>query len=108
MIKYRENQFDLFLDGRKKLISIIPKDLINYGELNTRFVYEFSSYIIRTLKEVKNKNKRNSLIYNVLKNADVIESCKITEKLPIKYKIVTFFIRNNLMKQTIFLYKLVS
>ncbi len=108
MIKYRENQFDLFLDGRKKLISIIPEELIDYEELNTRFVYEFSSYIIRTFKEIKSKEKRKMIVNSVLTDKLVIESCKGKSNLSIKYKIICFFIRNKLINQAMFLYKIAS
>ena len=57
MVKYRENQFDLFLDGRLEMKEIMPKEYMDYNELNKRFVYEFSAYIIRTFKEVKDSKK---------------------------------------------------
>lgn len=108
MIKYRENQFDLFIDGRKKLISIIPKELIDYEELNTRFIYEFSSYIIRTFKEVKEKEKRYRLIKGVIQNKEVIESCNGNNRISSKYKIITFFIRKKQYNLTYILYKLIG
>lgn len=108
MIKYRENQFDLFLDGRKKLLSIIPKELINYEELNTRFIYEFSSYIIKTFKDVNEIKKQKLLINSVLNNEEVISSCKEKNKLPIHFSIVAFFIKNNFNKTAFTTYKIMS
>lgn len=108
MFKYRENQFDLFLDGRKKLLSIIPEEFIDYEELNTRFIYEFSSYILNTFKEIKHKEKSNNLAKKVLCNEEVINSCKSKNKISNKYKLITFFIKKNNYKIARSLYKLVS
>ena len=108
MVKYRENQFELFLDGRKKIESIVPKEFIDYKELNNRFIYEFSSYIIRTFKEVKDKEKKSILINNVLKNKDVIECCKNTDKLPIHFKITTLFIKFKMWIIAKIIYKYIS
>ena len=93
MSKYRENQFELFLDGRQKIKTIVPKEFINDKEFNSRFIYEFSSYIIRTFKEIKDKKKLNKLIDTVLSNKEVIESCKNNDNLPLHFKIVTSLIR---------------
>ena len=108
MIKYRENQFDLFLDGRKKLISIIPEEFIDYEELNTRFIYEFSSYIIKTFKEVNRIEAQKLLINNVLTNKEVIISCKGKNKLPIHFRIIIFCIKNNFNKFAFTFYKMMS
>ncbi|MDU2673331.1 MAG: glycosyltransferase [Clostridium sp.] len=108
MIKYRENQFDLFLDGRRKLVSIIPEGFIDYKELNTRFIYEFSSYIVRTFKEIEDIEKRRKLIKKVLINKEVIESCKVRSRLPFKYRIITSLIENKHYKTTYSVYKLIS
>ena len=48
MVKYRENQFDLFLDGRLKVLTLIPNDLIDFENFNRNFVMEFSAYILNT------------------------------------------------------------
>ena len=108
MVKYRENQFDLFLDGRLKMKEIMPKEYMDYEEFNQRFVYEFSSYIIRTFKEVKNKEKRNILINKVLSNEEVIKCCKEVSNLPIYFKIIIFLINNKLNRISIYLYKILS
>ena len=96
MFKYRENQFDLFLDGRLKMKEIMPPEYMDYKEFNKRFIYEFSSFIIRTIKEIDDKSKRKSLINNVLNNKEVIESCKDVEGLPIYFKVTTFLIKYRL------------
>nr|WP_288248025.1 glycosyltransferase [uncultured Romboutsia sp.] len=108
MVKYRENQFDLFLDGRLKMKEIMPKEYMDYNELNKRFVYEFSAYIIRTFKEVKDSKKRNLLIRNVLNNEEVKESCKNLSGLPIHFKVVSFLIKNNFKSLAFIAYKGIS
>ena len=108
MVKYRENQFDLFLDGRLKMKEIMPKEYMDYDEFNKRFIYEFSSYIIRTFKEVKNKEKRKILINKVLSNEEVINCCKETPNIPIHFKIIIFSIKNKLNSISIGLYKILS
>lgn len=106
MFKYRENQFDLFLDSRKKLLSVMPEEFIDYKDLNTRFIYEFSSYILRTFKEIKDKQKSNDIVKRVLLNEEVIKSCKDKNRMSNKYEIITFFIRRANYKITSKLYKL--
>lgn len=104
MFKYRENQFDLFLDGRLKMKEIMPSEYMDYKELNKRFIYEFSSFIIRTIKEVDDKSKRKVLINNVLNNQEVIESCKEVGGLPIHFKLTTFLIKYRLKKLALVTY----
>lgn len=108
MTKYRENQFEIYLDGRKKIISLLPSDVIDYKELNKKFIYEFSSYIIRTNRNVKDKNKCKKLLNRVLYEQEVIESCKNTSDLPLNFRIITFLIRNKMQSFALLLYKLKS
>lgn len=108
MSKYRDNQFEIYLDGRKKLISIIPQQLINYRELNTRFIYEFSSYIIRTFKEVKDSKKRNALIDIVLTNEEVVESCRENLAMSLHFKLITVLIKKKLTNTAKCAYKVFS
>ena len=108
MVKYRENQFDLFLDGRLKMKEIMPKEYMDYDEFNKRFVYEFSAYIIRTFKEVEDSKKRNLLIRNVLNNEEVKESCKNVSGLPIHFKVTSYLIKNNFKSLAFIAYKGIS
>lgn len=108
MCKYREDQFDLFLDGRYKVIDTIPKELINEEALNENFILEFSSYIIRTFKEVKDKKKRRSLIDKVLSNKEVILCAGNVKKVPLKFKVLAFFIKEKMRFTAFVLYKLIS
>ena len=108
MVKYRENQFDLFLDGRLKMKEIMPKEYMDYNEFNKRFVYEFSAYIIRTFKEVEDSKKRNLLIKNVLNNEEVKESCKNLSGLPIHFKVASYLIKNNFKSLAFITYKCIS
>ena len=108
MFKYRENQFDLFLDGRLKMKEIIPTKYIDENELNKKFVYEFSSYIIRTMKEVDDKYKKQKLIYNVINNDEVINSCKNVYGLPIHFRLTSFFIKYKIKLPALMIYKLIS
>lgn len=108
MSKYRHNQFDLFLDGRKKIKSIVPKEFIDDKELNKRFIFEFSSYIFRTFEEIKCKEYRKKLINNVLKNEDVIQSFKNTNNLPPYLKLISFFMKKKYIRVSYFLYKIMS
>lgn len=108
MFKYRENQFDLFLDGRQKMKDIIPIEYIDYEEFNRRFIYEFSSYIIRSMKEVKDKKKIKELVNNVLDNSEVVESCNNVSKLPLHFRITSLFIKFRMKKLSILTYKVMS
>lgn len=108
MSKYRENQFDLFLDGRKKIKLVVPAEFINFKEFNNRFIYEFSAYIIRTFKEINDKNKSNRLIDNVLNNEDVIDACNNHDRLPLHFKVVTFFIKIRAKKLSKLVYRCLS
>ena len=105
MFKYRENQFDLILDGRKKLLSIIPEELIDYEELNTRFIYEFSSYILRTFKLVKNEARCNLMVNEVLTNKAVSEVCNRKYNLSIYFRFIVFLIRKRFYKCAFIFYK---
>ncbi|WP_404987520.1 glycosyltransferase family 2 protein [Clostridium culturomicium] len=108
MVKYREEQFDLFLDGRMKVLSTIPKELIDYTSLDKNFVYEFSSYILRTNKEVKDSIKRRELLKKVVNNNEVIGCSKNVVGLPIHFRIAVFLIRNKMKNSALSLYKLMS
>ena len=101
MFKYRENQFELFLDGRLKMKEIMPIEYIEDNDFNKRFVYEFSSYIIRTLKEIDNKKRRKELINNVLNNEEVY-------RLPIHFKITTSLMKYKLKSLALLTYKVIS
>lgn len=108
MSKYRENQFELFLDGRLKMKEIMPIEYIEDNDFNKRFVYEFSSYIIRTLKEIDNKKRRKELTNKVLNNNEVIECCKNTYGLPIHFKIAILLIKYRLKTLSLLIYKAMS
>lgn len=108
MSKYREEQFDLCLDGRLKILSIIPDELIDYKSLNRTFIYEFSSYIIRTLENIKDKSKCNTMISNVIRNEEVRYSCKNVNGLPIHFKIIILCIRLGMRNLAIFIYKIIA
>ncbi len=108
MAKYREEQFDLFLDGRRKVLNTIPKELIDFTSFNKNFVYEFSSYLLRTNKEVKDSKKRKELLKKVVNNSEVIECSKNTEGLPIHFKLATFLVGNKMKISALSLYRLMS
>lgn len=108
MNKYREDQFELYLDGRKRITNLLSNDMINYNELNKTFIYEFSSYIVKTYRNVNNKDKRRKLLDNVLYNKEVIESCKNVHDLPLNFKVIAFLIRNKMQPLALLLYKLRS
>lgn len=108
MSKYRENQFDLFLDGRLKMKEITPKKYMNEKEFNKRFVYEFSSYIIRTMKEIDNKDRRKELINKVINNDEVIQSCNNVNELPTHFKITTLLIKYRMKSLAVLTYKVMS
>lgn len=96
MLKYRENQFNLFLDGRLKVLELIPNDLIDFDNFNRNFVSEFSAYILNTYKNVKDNGKRRELLKNVINNNEVLKASKEANGLSIYFKITTFFIKNNM------------
>ena len=106
--KYRENQFKLYLDGRLKVKSIIPEELINEIEFNKNFIYEFSSFIIRTYINVKEKKKRNLLLGEVVKNKEVRASCEYGRYMPIHYRITCFLIRNKMRGVALDIYRVMS
>ena len=108
MTKYRENQFELYLDGRMKILSLLPNDIIDYNSLNKNFIYEFSSYIIKTYRNVSDKSKRNELLNRVVNEKQVIESCKNVHGLPFNFKIIAFLIRNKMQALALVLYKIKS
>lgn len=108
LFKYRENYFDLCLDGRIKLFQAIPNNLINYEELNKRFISEFSIYIIETFKNVSCRKKRNKLIGNVFNNIQVLNACKSYNKVPLYYKIPCLLINFGLIKISYVYYRLLS
>lgn len=108
MAKYRVDQFDLFLDGRQKILRTIPEELIDVDSLNRNFVYEYSSYILRTNKEVKNLNKRKELLRKVVNNNEVINCAKVVNGLPLHFKLVNFLIKNNFKELALVIYKLMS
>lgn len=108
MSKYRENQFELFLDGRLKMKEIIPNEYIYDKEFNRRFVYEFSVYIMRTYKEIKDKSYRNFLIDNVLRNDEVLEASKNVDGLGIHFKVTTFLIKSRLYYFARLCYRMIS
>lgn len=108
MTKYRENQFEIYLDGRKKIISLLPSDVIDYKELNKKFIYEFSSYIIKTYRNISDKSKRKELLNRVVYEKEVIESCKNVDGLPFNFKIIAFLIRNKMQALALVLYKIKS
>lgn len=108
MTKYRENQFELYLDGRKKILSLLPSDIIDYNSLNKNFIYEFSSYIIKTYRNISDKSKRKELLNRVVYEKEVIESCKNVDGLPFNFKIIAFLIRNKMQALALVLYKIKS
>ena len=108
MLKYRENQFDLFLDGRLKMKKIVPKQYMDEKEFNQRFVYEFSSYIIRTMKEIDNRKRRKELIYSVVNNNEVRECCNDVSGLPIHFTVPTLLIKYRLKSLAVLTYKVIS
>lgn len=108
MVKYRENQFDLFLDGRLKVLSLIPNDLIDFDNFNRNFVMEFSAYILNTYKNINDKNKRKELLQRVINNEEVIKASREAKGLPIHYKATTFLIRNNMKWLALPAYKVMS
>lgn len=108
MVKYRENQFDLFLDGRLKILELIPSELIDFENFNRNFVMEFSSYILNTYKNVKDNKKRRELLKNVINNNEVLKASKEANGLPIHFKTTTFLIRNNMKWLALPTYKFMS
>lgn len=108
IFKYRENQFDLFLDGRLKMKKIVPKQYMDEKEFNQRFVYEFSSYIIRTMKEIDNRKRRKELIYGVVNNNEVRECCNDVSGLPIYFTVPTLLIKYRLKSLAALIYQVIS
>lgn len=108
MLKYNENQFELFLEGRLKVMQLIPKELIDFNNFNKNFVNEFSAYIINTYKNVKDKKKRKALIKNVINNDEVKKCCEVVGKLPVYFTVTTFLIKNNLNLSARLIYKIIS
>lgn len=108
MMKYRQEQFDLFLDGRSKVLSTIPHELIDFETLNRNFVYEFSVYLLRTNKENIDKKRKKELIKKVLTNKEVIKCCKNVNGLPLHFKIITSLIKNRLYRLASLTYKILS
>lgn len=96
MTKYRADQFELYLDGRLKFLSLIPKDLINYNELNKQFMLQNSQFIVRTLNEVKDKKERNQIIEKVLNNKEFIDCCKSSHSFPKNYRIISILMNMKL------------
>ena len=107
MEKYRENQFDLYISGREKMLNSIPKKFIYFDELDRRLVYESSTQIIKTFKNIKDEKKRKEIVYKIIKNKYFKEVCKRNLNMGIKYKLVFFFINNNLERTTYNFYKLI-
>ena len=107
MAKYRENQFDLYVDGREKIISSVPKRFIDFDELDKKLIYECSTQIIRTFKNIKNEDKRKEIIYKIIKNSYFKEACKKNLNMGLRYKLIFFFINNNLDKTTYNFYRLI-
>ena len=107
MEKYRENQFDLYISGREKVLNSIPKRFINFEELDREFIYSSSTQIIRTFKNVKDEKKRKEIIYKIIKNKYFKEACKRNLNMGMKYKLVFFLINNNLEGTTYNFYKLI-
>lgn len=108
MMKYREEQFDLFLDGRLKVLSVIPHELIDFETFNRNFVYEFSVYLLRTNKEKMDGEIKKELIKKVLTNKEVIKCCKNVNGLPPHFKITTYLIKNKFYLLAAVTYKLLS
>lgn len=108
MNKYRENQFELYLDGREKVLNLIPNEVIDHNELNKKFIYEFSSYIIKTNRNVKDKYRRKKLLRRVLSEKEVLESCTNCAGLPLNFRIITFLIRNKMECLALILFRLKS
>lgn len=106
MNKYREEQFNLCLDGRRNMFKLIPEEFINKKELDERFIYEFSSYIINTFNNIPNQYRQKELIYNVLNNKEVIDSCVNNQTMPIHFKLTTSLIRKSKIKMAYLVYRL--
>ena len=92
MSKYRADQFDLYLNGRLKFLSLIPEDLINYDELNKQFMLQNSQFIVRTINEVTDKRKRNDIIKTILNNKEFINCCKSSSYFPRNYKMIAILV----------------
>ncbi|MGL4570217.1 MAG: glycosyltransferase family 2 protein [Clostridium sp.] len=107
MKKYREEQFDLCLDGRRKMFELIPEELIDKKNLDERFIYEYSSYIIGTFNNIHEKRKRKKIIYDVLKNDEVKDSCINNQVISNHFKVTTNLIRNNMYRSAYVLYKII-
>ena len=105
MCKYIEDKFDLFLDGRKKILELIPYELIDIDNFNRNFIMEFSVYIMETFKNVKESSKQKELVYRVINNKEVFKASKEVRMLPLHFKIPTFFIINNMRYISFFTYK---
>ena len=103
--KYIEDKFDLFLDGRKKILELIPYELIDIDNFNRNFIMEFSVYIMETFKNVKESSKQKELVYRVINNKEVFKASKEVRMLPLHFKIPTFFIINNMRYISFFTYK---
>ena len=107
MEKYRENQFDLYIDGRKKILDSVPKKFIDFDELDKKLIYDSSAQIIKTFKNIKSEKRRKEIIYKIIKNKYFKDACRRNLNMGIKYKLVFFLINNNLERTTYNFYKLI-
>lgn len=104
MFKYRKEQFELILRGRREIKEIVPKEFLNEKELDKRFMYEVTSYILGSFNNLKDGKKQ--IILNVLKNKEVIESAKNASLMPIHLKIIMKNIRKERYKLSYYLFLL--
>ena len=92
-----------------KYYKMLSKEVITSNkELNKKFIYEFSSYIIKTYRNISDKSKRKELLNRVVYEKEVIESCKNVDGLPFNFKIIAFLIRNKMQALALVLYKIKS
>ena len=106
MFKYRDNQFELITEGRKKLFEIIEEKYINYKALDERYIYEFSSYILAIFDNMQRGKNRKNKIYNIIKNEEVKKASKNSKQLGLHYRIITKLIATSKVKSAYFTYKL--
>ncbi|WP_194191077.1 glycosyltransferase [Clostridium chrysemydis] len=102
MFKYRKEQFELILKGRREIKEIVPNKFLNEKELDKRFMYEVTSYIVGSFSNLKADKKE--IILNVLKNKEVIDSAKNASLMPIHLKIIMKNIRKERGKLCYYLF----
>lgn len=97
MVKYRANQFDLILSGRKLLIDRLSGCGIKISkfkaEIDKRFIYESIGCILGELSNNKNWVEQNKKVKVILLNGEVKTSLKSFKGGSLKTKLLVFLMK---------------